>query len=56
MIIPYMRVHYWDRQDEFTGKTDNDFSIARNHETPADVLVVWSTCLMAVREVISFSH
>jgi hypothetical protein len=49
------RMHYWDRQDEVISQTDKGFSIAGNHEKPAD-LEVWSTGLMAVRQPISFSY
>jgi hypothetical protein len=33
-----------------------DYSIATNHEKLADVLAVWSTGFMAVRQLIPFSN
>jgi hypothetical protein len=50
------RMCHSDRQDEVISQTDNDFSIASNHEKPVDVLAVWSTRLMAVRQLIAFSN
>jgi hypothetical protein len=50
------RMNYSDRQDEVIIQTDNDFSVATNHEEPADVLTVWSTGFMAVRQLVPFSN